>query len=86
MRGGRSENLEDRLKRKYDGCGKVCKSKAGLMIHVRRIHEAARKLFKCGRCQEEFQAEANLKNHKKSCGGGARKPGNGKMRELWRGV
>ena len=54
-------------------CGKVCKSKAGVVIHRRRMHEVSKKkkLFKCEGCQEEFGQVANLWNHKKVCGGGA---------------
>ena len=50
-------------------CGKVCKSKAGLTIHVKRMHEisALKKDFKC-ECGQSFKQEANLKNHRKKCG------------------
>ena len=52
-------------------CGKVCKSKGGLVNHRRRIHEksAARKFFKCEACEQEFGKESELKNHSKVCGG-----------------
>ena len=52
-------------------CGKVCKSKAGLVIHRRRMHEVSKKkkVFTCEGCQQEFGQEANLLNHKKGCGG-----------------
>ena len=55
----------------YEGCGKVCKSKAGLVNHTKRIHEKSsqRKTFKCDSCQEVFQHEANLVNHSKICTG-----------------
>ena len=52
-------------------CGNVCKSKAGLVIHKRRMHEVSKekKVFKCEDCGVELQQEANLLNHKKVCGG-----------------
>lgn len=31
----------ERLVCKYEGCGKVCKSKAGLMMHKNRMHIGA---------------------------------------------
>ena len=50
----------------------MCKLKAGLTIHRRRMHEVLeqKKVFKCEACQEEFGQEANLMNHRKVCGGG----------------
>ena len=55
----------------YEGCGKVCKSKAGLTNHIKRMHERSedKKVFKCERCQESFDQEANLINHRKVCTG-----------------
>ena len=55
-----------------DVCAKVCKNKAGLVIHRKRMHETSslKKLFKCGTCEKEFSQEANLKNHAKVCMGG----------------
>ena len=52
-----------------EGCGKVCRSRGGLTIHRRRMHEAARKIFKCQICSMEFEQEANLLNHQKICVG-----------------
>ena len=55
-------------------CRKVCRSKGGLTIHRKRIHEISdkKKWFKCEICLEVFAQQANLKNHKKLCkvGGG----------------
>ena len=53
-------------------CGKVCKSKAGLTIHRKRMHEESnlKKLFKCDACDKSFKQEANLRNHVKVCTGG----------------
>ena len=52
-------------------CGKRCKSKGGLVIHRRRIHEVSvlKKSFECEACKMKFQQEANLWNHMKVCGG-----------------
>ena len=54
-----------------DVCGKECKSKAGLVIHRRRMHEVSgkKKEFVCEECEEVFRQEANLLNHKKVCEG-----------------
>ena len=55
-----------------DVCGKVCKSKAGVTIHRKRMHEVSslKKTFKCDACDKVFKQEANLKNHMKICMGG----------------
>ena len=52
-------------------CKKVCKSKGGLTVHRRRMHEVSvkRKEFECEKCEEVFRQEANLLNHKKVCSG-----------------
>ena len=52
-------------------CQKVCKSKGGLTVHRRRMHEvsAKGKEFKCEECEEVFRQEANLLNHRKVCSG-----------------
>ena len=52
-------------------CGKVCKSKAGLTIHKKRMHEIStkKKSFECFGCKEAFKQEANLRNHEKICRG-----------------
>ena len=72
--GGRMERNE--LKRTTTDflcsvCGKSCKSKGGLVIHRRRMHEISekRKVFECKACLEKFQQEANMLNHMKVCGG-----------------
>ena len=71
-RGGRSsptEEMESSLTCDWEGCGKVCKSKGGLTAHRRRMHEISSEKVKfvCADCKEEFDQEANLKNHKKYC-------------------
>lgn len=74
-----SEKAEaDPLQCKYDGCGKVCKSRGGLAIHVKRMHKESEEevRFKCDRCGLELRTEANLRNHIKMCGGRqAERPG-----------
>ena len=52
-------------------CGMICKSKAGLTIHRKRMHEvsAQKKKFECWGCKEVFKQEANLLNHEKVCRG-----------------
>ena len=50
------------------GCTKRCKSKSGLTIHERRMHERARKEFKCNKCQKSFPAETNWINNEKAYG------------------
>ena len=56
---------------RYEGCGKVCKSKGGLTVHQKRMHRAApeRMRFRC-RCGVEVETEGALVNHERSCGGG----------------
>ena len=54
---------------KCELCDKVCRSKGGLTIHRKRIHEESplKKSFNCPKCSKEFKQEANLKNHRKKC-------------------
>ena len=54
-----------------DYCQKSCRSKAGLIAHIRTMHEVSKEKqsFKCDRCELIFTKEANLVNHKKICGG-----------------
>ena len=60
---------EEDLRCDEEGCGRLCKSKAGLTIHKRRMHEPPRVNFKCNNCNKNFTTEANLLNHLKSCRG-----------------
>ena len=61
----------DTLTCPYSECNKVCKSKAGLMIHIKRIHadKENKVTFTCEKCQDIFKTEGNLKNHLKKCDG-----------------
>ena len=55
----------------FEGCDKVCASKAGLTNHRRRMHEVSKEKVEisCGGCGIKFDREANLNNHLKSCSG-----------------
>ena len=72
--GGRDAKWEMRRENELEceDCGKVCKSKGGLTIHRRRMHEVSvkKRVFKCDECKGEFLQEANLLNHRKICDGG----------------
>jgi hypothetical protein len=59
------ESLECRI------CGKVCKSKAGLAIHEKRIHKNREEsvVFECEKCRKKFGQKANHLNHLKKCTG-----------------
>ena len=61
----------DPLKCRWEGCGKICKIKEGLAIHIRRMHYAAKANleFKCGACGMKFKSENTMINHQKVCGG-----------------
>ena len=57
---------------RYDGCGKVCRSKGGLVQHQKRRHRAPldRVVFDCGLCGRSCETEVAKINHERSCGGG----------------
>ena len=65
---GRMIDLECR----YEGCGKVCKSKGGLVQHQKRMHRAPpeRVRFECGRCGMMCETEVACVNHERTCEGG----------------
>ena len=52
-------------------CHKICRSKAGLTTHIRRMHErsALKVTFPCDKCDRIFKQEGNLRNHEKICTG-----------------
>ena len=52
-------------------CGKICKSKGGLVNHRRRMHEESerKKKFKCEACEKVFKKSSELRNHSRVCGG-----------------
>jgi hypothetical protein len=61
----------DDLMCEEEGCGKICKNKAGLSIHRKRMHNISSQkvYFKCDKCGESFTQQGNLNNHKKICTG-----------------
>ena len=65
----RVARLEKEVQWTCDVCDRVCKSKAGLTVHRRRMHEVSvlKKKFQCRVCGEDFKQEANLVNHRKIC-------------------
>ena len=84
---GADENrLERNVKRvnvlvcRYEGCGRVCKSRAGLTMHEKRMHRAPaeRARFECEKCGWVCETEGARKNHMKTCMGGASETVNGK--------
>ena len=62
----------ERLVCTYDGCGKVCKSKARLKMHEKRMHGVAKERvrFACSICGMNVETEGARKNHERSCTGG----------------
>ena len=68
-RGSRNCTPSEEVDLTCEVCEKVCVSKAGLVIHKKRMHEISKEkvTFKCNDCDETFSQEANLKNHSKFC-------------------
>ncbi len=58
---------------RYEGCGKVCRSKAGLTNHQKRMHRVAeeRVRFVCSICGMSVETEGARVNHERTCTGGA---------------
>ena len=58
---------------RYEGCGKVCRNKAGLVMHEKRMHRVneERGRLKCERCGRGFDAEGQRVSHVRSSTGGA---------------
>jgi hypothetical protein len=69
-RSNRMEETND-LKCDWEGCNRICKTKAGLAVHRKRVHEISNQkvIFNCDKCNKKFQQEANLLNHYPKCGG-----------------
>ena len=57
---------------KYEGCGRTFRTKAGLVIHQKRLHRTVENAptFRCQKCNGKFRQEATWKNHSKACNGG----------------
>ena len=72
----RREAEEDELVCKQEGCGRRCKSRAGLKIHTKRMHKEMNIKFTCQRCGMIFNTENNQINHSKTCGGQRAEDGN----------
>ena len=49
-------------------CEKVCKSRAGRAVHIRRMHRESAE-HTCVKCHAKFPTKTNLKNHEKKCRG-----------------
>ena len=54
-----------------DHCQKLCRSKGGLIAHIRSMHEVSKekRKFNCEKCGLLVTKDANLVNHVKICGG-----------------
>lgn len=58
---------------RFEGCERVCKSKAGLVSHERRHRLAEERVrFVCERCDGVFETEVARVNHGRTCAGGGR--------------
>ena len=68
----RNENRVLDLECRYEGCGKICKSKGGLVLHQKRMHRAPqeRVRFKCDKCGMSVETEGAKVNHERTCMGG----------------
>ena len=68
----RNEGRRLDLECRYEGCGKVCKSKGGLVQHQKLVHRAPleRVRFECRSCGLVCETEVACLNHERSCGGG----------------
>ena len=57
---------------KYEGCGKVCKSKGGLTLHQKRIHRPPeeRVRFECRECGVACETEVACMMYERTCAGG----------------
>ena len=67
------ERGEEKLRCRYEGCGKVCRNKVGLVMHERRMHRVneERGRLKCGISGRGFDAEEQRVSHMRSCTDGA---------------
>ena len=89
-RGGKRYQEEERGERNQirqleetlncDECGETFRSKAGLVNHIKRLHEVSsqKATFKCDSCEKIFQYQGNLVTHSKICEGSTVNPDNRK--------
>ena len=70
-RGERNQLREIEVSFKCDECEENCTSKAGLVNHIKRMHEISSQkvTFKCNTCNKVFQYQSNLVNHSRICEG-----------------
>ena len=68
----RNVRRTNELKCRYEWCGKVCKSRVGLMMHEKRMHRVVeeRVWFECSEYGRECDTQGARKNHERTCGGG----------------
>ena len=71
---------EGELVCRYEGCRKVCRNKAGLVMNEKRMHRVneERARLKCERCGRGFDAEGQRVSHVRNCTGGAYGGGGGR--------
>ena len=70
-RGSRNFEFEEDETFECEYCNKSCKSKGGLIVHIKKMHEKSlsKKSFTCDGCKSVFEAYGNLVNHKRNCSG-----------------
>ena len=61
--------MQNEKKCKYKGSGRTFRTKAGLVIHQKRLRSAMENAtkFRCQKCNSEFRQEVAIKNHSKVC-------------------
>ena len=70
-RGVRNQLRQQEDELKCDECDKICKSKAGLVNHIRTKHNISSQkvMHKCNLCEQIFPYKSNLTNHQTICVG-----------------
>ena len=66
--GGMIERCSQRKENVNLGCSqceKVCKSRAGRAVHIKRMHRENNAEHTCIKCHAKFPTKTNLKNHEK---------------------
>ena len=66
----RNGQVEWDLVCRYEGCGKVCRSRGGLTLHQKRMHRVVEETVRFG-CGMVLETEGAKSNHERTCGGGA---------------